>query len=700
MSLWDEIDAQGAEQHNSTQQPSSVGQPSSPSLWDDVDSAATIQAQGNTTGHIDMLNPQAWGEERTVNFSTLVKAGLTDRPESRLNLLAEQLGVSPDAIGKYGDDLVYQDPLTRKMHRIGPADTLTAGGKVFLTDVLGKAPTITGAMTGAAYGSRLHPVAGTILGGMAGATGGELVRQGMGAAAGEEKTLAGVTREVTKEGLIEALGGGALVWGTRKFLLRRLARDIAKLDKVDTTRIADLSKKHGIQLTPAELTGLNSLISQQQQLMSFSGSADALGAFKAGQNSEIERAINNLLDSWSMEDSVFEANKRGIQTANKSIGTMKAERTAAAKPLYEQAYGEAGMIDITAIHKEVSALRDGATGSLKASSMKSAYQGVLNDLSMVDRKTGDLLTPKISLEKLDLIKKDIDDLANSAFRNNKSNRGRLLSDLAQKVRTFGDDASKTYKEARDAFAGKSPAIKEVEEGVVGDIAKLKDKAANDASRILFDSKFASPENVLRARLIIAKADPEAWNGLVKARLKTVLEKQVEGVGNFPKNVRKAMFGSESQRKVWKAALDKDQYQALNDLMDVLAAAERTNNGQSWTAMAQVGVDDMKREGVGLWSKIKRATVSPQRISGRIAEGIEGRAFEKHTAKLAEIITSPEGMKKLKQLKMLTPRQDAFNAAWTAFVAELGGQSVGHFTQGDVPMREDADYIKYINQNTP
>ena len=126
-------------------------------------------------------------------------------------------------------------------------------------------------------------------------------------------------------------------------------------------------------------------------------------------------------------------------------------------------------------------------------------------------------------------------------------------------------------------------------------------------------------------------------------------------------------------------LKTEEFQALGDLLDVLEATGRGLRGNSETVEKAVTLRGMSREATGLAGMAAAVADTPGRmLQGELGQWIREVRLGNHAEKVAEIITSPQSMEKLRQLKKLSPRDARFIAGMNQLVgfgAQVGVRGV-------------------------
>ena len=453
------------------------------------------------------------------------------------------------------------------------------------------------------------------------------------------------------------LGGAIAI----KFINRKAARDIARFSRKNAKKVQSVAEKLGITLTPAEITGLRSLAGQQRVLANLPQSADVIGDFLKIRDEEIQDAVGRFIQNISPQGSTVVAGQELRGAANQAIQNALAERAAQASPLYQAAFASAAQVDTSLTRELIDRQLKKAAGPI-ASGLRRA-RGFLVD--------GD--TPKTDVEALHNAKLAIDDMLgrtgpNSLGRTAKRRLMEVKDSLVQEL----DAASPEYAQARAIFEEGSPPVTQLQKGVVGRLADTADPQLVGMTRQIFSPAQSSPEIVASARGSIEAVNPEAWRGAVRAHLQETFETIPEAAGADALNVgakfRKAIFGSAKKRQMMRAALTDEQFDSLKQLMDTLERTGRVFRSESITRFADEGIKELERQAKPFGAKVIESTLSPQSFGTRFSQWWTDVALGNHAEDLARIITSPEGLNRMKELKQLSPRSTTAIMG----VAQLGG----------------------------
>ena len=608
--------------------------------------------------------------EGTADFGTLVKAHMVDDPQTKLRIYAKARFPNlpeADALGRYafvGEDAVYRGD-DGKLYRESPPGFLG-----WLKENLG-AGTIANAL----------PIAGSTAGAIAGVPGGPAgiaAGAGLGGAAGkgynrvlanlafdEPQTVGGNAADMALEGVFDAATAGAGAKAGQFFDRRRQARDLAKLDRVGTALLQNKAAEAGIDLTPAELTNLASLKAQQKSLSNVPQSADVMDEFLGRRTGQVQDAVYRQLAGISPQDSAEVAARRGVETAGEAIDAAVKQRAAAAGPIYREAFDRT-----TGIPRDMVGRMNAVRGRMPA--------GVEERAAELARLEGlDLQQAGNTLQGMHYMKMALDDLIKEGdLQGMGAARRRALTGLKNDFVSLMDDVSakdaqgrSLYRQAREIYSASSPAVESTKQGLTGAVAGKLDRNATQALDQLFSAERSGPMAVAKARREIVAQDAESWNGMLRAYLQQKFEKAGNATANSPIRpmqgaiFRAQMVGNKKQAEILSAAMSGEQWRSFNNLMDVLEATGRVKVSGSDTAWNQEAMRLLRKESGGALDNL----VDPLGTPRRAVEWLREIRLGNHAEKLAEVITSPQGMKQLRYLKTLSPNDQRFIAGTAALL---------------------------------
>ena len=505
-------------------------------------------------------------------------------------------------------------------------------------------------IAGGAYGGSKRGPLGAAMGAMAGLAG----RKGVGAAYGDPRNLKGDAFDLGVEGALNAIGWGIGELAGKKIIDRRVVKDIGEFDRTKATELQRVAKEYfGIDLTPAETTQLGSLVNQQTKLgMGMDDAGNVIRSFLKKRAEQVDTAVDDYIGHTPPD--VIGGRARNVM--QQSIDDAKVARTTASSPIYQSTIKD----DVLVPEQGVERL------------MADDYLRTVFDKVSTDPRYGVLDDPINSTSKIDAVKKAIDDEIGELQRKGKDNAVRILQQKKSQLTSFADELYPGYQDARRAFASQSEYVDELEGGLEGVIAGLKDKNLRDASRKLLDAKNVSPLDVSQAkRAFESQGKSKEWHQLTRQYLRDIWEgaatADVQAGANIKAgaNFRKKVFGTKRQKEIMREALGPEDFNTFQNLMDVLEATGRVPHGQSITQSAQEYAKAEAREASPVVSAVGDAS--------KLKLGqwwTDMKAGEWRTT-LAKAITSPDSiteLEKLKKLKGLAPsNQQALDIVSTALI---------------------------------
>lgn len=569
----------------------------------------------------------------------------------------------PNAIAKYGvqDGRLFYEDDDGKQYYEEPSAKLGQIGQLVASGV-GEALPIAGSIAGSMIAAPL----GGVPGAAAGAAAGDVARQGLAMGAGAQQEYSPL--QTAGEAALGAVGQGVGV-GVGKGLSRNAARDLARIQTPEAQakiKALETSSKHyDYPLTGGEKTGLQSLVNQENLLGSLSESGQDMRNFYVNRTeTNAPKATGIALSDISPVTSREVGAKQFQEGAKATIAAETTVRQKAAAPLYESSRHMPipdteyqGLLKDPFLKKQIEAVKNSAKYQSDISDLF-PVAGKTVDTSLID-ESGSAITRKMppieaKIGYLDVVKKRIDGMIESAQNSGNKNDVRIYRNAKEKLLNVLDTASPEYKQARAIFEEGSPAVTELTKGEVGVAAGKKPTQLLTAPTSIF---YAGPEAIAKNRAAFVKAGQEdAWNAGVRAHLDNVFTKAHSEKTLTPEsNYRDALLAKGGKEKI-QAALTREQWGNFNNFMDVLEASGRVPKGGSRTAFAQEGIAGMKKEASGVVGKVLRAT-NPTNIldTNRIANWYGEFMLGKHASELAAITTSPDNLTKLKQLRGISPR---------------------------------------------
>ena len=591
--------------------------------------------------------------------STAFMGGVPTDKQAAINYFARQRGISPKRYTVIDGDIAYQAD-DGKFYR----EVVGAGAKAayYAPDVLEIAPDI-------AAGVALAPLAlvnPLLAAGGVGAVsaGSNALRQMLG------KTIGGQEIDPYQIGLSGLLSGTAELAPVARqaFIERRLAKDIAQVNPNVVASLRAKAGKVGVDLTPAELTDMASLFAQQKVVGNVPESTKKMQDFYKRREAQVQSAVDDYLGNLSKVEDQYVAGNRGMQALEVQRNKLIEARSDAAGPIFAAAFEESVPVNTQPVLDQI----DNMLKTQPPTGTAAGYLRKIKDLIQrpdIDAEGNVLKTfkPEDRLPNLQNAKFEIDTM----FKEEKytaldSQIQRRLAGIQENLLKQMGENNPAYTAANRQFERLSQPLNEFDERITGSslIKMAPDNLKNFANRIFQNP---SPEVIKYAKKqIIAGGGEDAWNAVTKAFLEeqwTLAKKPSKtqqgakfDTGNTWQNV---IMGDPKQMKAMQAALPPESFQALRDLADVLEAAGRVKKLGSDTAFNQLITEELMKNppATSITTGVARATgaaLQPQNYGKLIADWAIRKDASANAANIANIITSPDGISRLKELKKMSP----------------------------------------------
>lgn len=599
--------------------------------WRSIVTARTLATSETPTGRptADQLIPEPVSGGG-LGFMANLKANIPEDPETSQRVMAESAGMRSEDMGTINNRPVFKNAR-------GEMEYADAGGASRFGKAMANAPEF----VGGAVGSLASPIAGTAIG----ATGGKAAKQILSSIVFDEpQTTAGNVKGLATEAAVNAVPAGALKAGGALYN-RAAVRNAEKFDLPAARALQDRIKgSTGIELDLAQAANIPQLRDLKKWAAKFPSDArEIIAALDTKQAGQVGDAITDrVLKALARDEDPSVLAGAGVNAASNAIKMAKLERSAAVKPLYDEAYkqeiGESTLNSFRGdpiISRSLNKVRN-------ATEYKKDLQGV----------------PDTSIKVLDLAKRDLDDQVDVALRAGERDKARRLSEARDRlVKATDAAAGESYKRARSEYQRLSKELVEpLENGSVGILAKIKGPAMVRQVAKVMDDVLANPNAVKGLRVALTNQQgPESWNKLVKLSLakqfdKAAKETQGGDVVNLAGKFRQAVVGTPSRAKAMDEALDPSVRPVFDDLMESLQliAREARSRGGSDTAFNQ---EITKLQKGGAFTSLGRFVTAPAKT---IREALDGKVLEKNSVALAEALTDPAKLKVLKELRKMRP----------------------------------------------
>lgn len=609
---------------------------------------------------------------RSAGATTAFMGGIPTDKQSAIKYFAEKRGIPTNRYRVIDGNIAYQAD-DGKFYKEIVTPLETAG--YYAPDVLEAVPET---VAGIALAPTTPAVAIPATMGVAG--GANYLRQLVG------EQLTGTKPDLLQSGISAATAGvaEAVPFGVKAFRERKTVRDIGGLDAFAMKELQSKAKNLGIDLTPAEVTQLNSLMSQQKVLGNIPASSKKMQQFyEVRETEQIQPAVEKFLNQVSSVSDQTQAGKLGLDALNARKVQLEEARDLATAPLYEASFAQAKPVDVTNIVKNI---------DQKLKTAKGEQAGFLARTKALLYKEPPVIDADGNVVRQGVLDDRLDALQNAKFQMDKMFKDEAFTSLDKKiqaqlteiqqnlVRTMGKDNPK-YLEANKAFAEASKPIEEFTTRKTGtSLTQISPDNLNQFATRVFSGN--DPQTIRYVREQVEATNPEAWQAVTRAYMQDVWEKALT-----PSKGQKGMkldtgaewqnllLGGRKQQDALRAALGDDSFMALRDLSGVLKSAGSVKKLGSDTAFNQEILREMtkaaEQDPTGIAARIIGTGISPQDWGRRINEWATERAFAQNADKLADIITSPQGIQQLKELRKMSPTSAKTWAAWSQLLTNYG-----------------------------
>lgn len=643
--------------------------------------ARATSGQQAGSGQFPELGPKPITDPtRAAGFVTSLVGGIPTDKQAAIKYFAQKRGIPVTQYTIVDGDIAYQADDGKYYKEIaGPASTAAYYAPdvaEMVPDILAgvaSAPLMMGGPLGVATGS-------TFTGGVAAGT--NYLRQKLGGLIGGQEV------DPYQVALAGGLSGAAeLAPAVRKgFVERRTARDIAQMNVPLVNSLRAKAGRLDVPLTPAEITGLASLMSQQKVITNVPESQVKMQQFYREREKKVQRAVNDYLGSISKIQDQAEAGSMGFDALQATKQQLIDERKAATEPLYTSAFAASVPVDTAPVIGKIDNFLKTQPANGRAASYLKKMKGLFEREVPALDEAGQEITKKgieNRLPVLQNIKFELDSMFNEdAF---KSLDTKIQSNLTEIKNTLVQQMGKDnpdYLAANAEFERLSAPLNEFNKRTTGSslLQMSQDNLKNFSSRI-FENP--SPATVKYAKdQIIKGGGQEAWDAVVRSYLDDVWAKARKpsktqqgekfDTGNTWQNI---LLGDVKTKAAMRVALGPTQYKALTDLAEVLQAAGSVRKLGSDTAFNQLVTEELMKN-----PPVTSITTAVARAVGGIkldqpAKALSDWAIKRDAAanadQIASIITSPDGITRLKELRQMSKTSARYWAGLSQLLSDYG-----------------------------
>lgn len=471
------------------------------------------------------------------------------------------------------------------------------------------------------------------------------------------------------------------------FVERRTAKDIAQMDVPLVNSLRQKAGRLDIPLTPAEITNLASLMSQQKVITNVPESQVKMQKYYREREKKVQAAVDDYLNTVSKVQDQAQAGSMGFEALEARKQQLIDERKAATEPIYESAFAASVPVDTTPVIGKIDNFLKTQPANGRAASYLKKMKGLFErDVPALDEAGQEITKKGIEnrLPVLQNIKFELDSMFNEdAF---KSLDTKIQSNLTEIKNTLVEQMGKDnpdYIAANAEFERLSAPLNEFNKRITGSsLTQMSKDNLKNFSRRIFDNP--SPDTVKYAKdQVIAGGGQDAWNAVVRAYLDDAWmaakkpSKTQQGdkfdTGNTWQNI---LLGDEKSKAAIRVALGKEEYQALRDLAQVLQSAGRVRKLGSDTAFNQLITEEvMKNPPVSSFAtgaaRFAGAVAQPQNWGKMISDWAIRKDASANADQISKIITSPDGINRLKELRQMSPTSAKYWAGFGQLLSDYG-----------------------------
>lgn len=612
-----------------------------------------------------------------AGFMANLMGNVPTDPATRVEQFAQRLFPNdPEArknrVGIRGGEVVF----VNDEGQIESAESGFSSGAGAFTSGL---PELAGAGVGAALGTLVgNPMAGSVLG-ATGARG--FKRAASNLFLDEPQTVTGNLQDLGTEGALTLAGEGIGRFAVGAF--NRGAVNTA--DRFNRGAIADkigrIERSTGIKLDTAQAGDIPELRYLKQYASENPGQASELvEALDQAQVGQVGNAIDRVLGVLSKSGDKAALTGSTVNGAKAAIEAAKLQRREATQPLYEEAFKAGETVDVRPMLDSIDKQLGTARGKIR-----SALMGARKLIAGPRKETGEMFTvqkgatPRTnaqSVQELHQAKVALDAMlegdAKSSLDSISKGRVREIRDgLIERL----EAASPRYAAAQKAYSELSTELVDpLSKGYVGLLAKLDGPKQVKTAAGLARDIFADPGTVSIVKSQLSRKDPQAWRDFVRLGLEDALDKafketrrglQAGGVAN---TFRKEVVGTPRREAAMRRALPDDVQPVFNDVMEALDLIRRDLPDGSPTSR-KTAVREQQKSNVG---SVVRFALSPRT---QIIDRIEQNATDKNARAIAEALSDPQKLARLKELRKLSRGEErSVNMLSAIFGAEAGAEA--------------------------
>lgn len=495
------------------------------------------------------------------------------------------------------------------------------------------------------------------------------------------KFLTGSEKAAEYARLIGALGGG--VAGTVRELPTKSEKLVSSTlanatdsDFAAAQALMAASRARGVNITAAEalasVTGGKVDPTRIQQVVErVEPGARIMNPFIAERTEQTRRAVEKLKSNISpTPGSPATMGKEAADIAKAEIGNVRKGINAETQALYQS--GEKAVLPSASYNRMlqnplfVQLLNDVRKTPVYAGELKGIPSTSVKVLDVIKKRANDLASEAADAGKNDLasrygsVSNIIDDEISAVIKSAEANAIRTNTPIPANAQRLIDYSSAIERQA----ALRAERLDPAKASMLGDVeragrAKSGVEATQKAAKAVMPKAPTEGQQVAVADTlgVLAKSNPDLARQLVRFNIDKTSQKYLADLVSGPNQFGGAGFANElagSPQKLKnfvaavKAVTDGRTAEEASKIIDILKATGMRRRPGSDTAFNTELIGAMK-EGEG-WKAVVQTLSRPlEKGIGRVASAAEERQFRQNAERLAQVLTSPDGVKMLQSL---------------------------------------------------
>lgn len=423
------------------------------------------------------------------------------------------------------------------------------------------------------------------------------------------------------------------------------------------SQLQSRSQMLGTPLTAAEALDNPRLLNAQRVVEQSSGGGQILNDFIRRRTEGIAPAVNRVLDDIGPRGLIPEQVANRVQDAAvSSIDTARRGRTASTREMFQTA--GRGRIPRNVI------------GSLRTD-IKRAMQDAPESAQKLLQKLDDRLASRPTVGSINTVRQELREAIDLPSINPNSvdsqTRG-IVGEILGKTSSVLEENSPLLKKANRRFQQISrDTVEPLTRGDVGRLANNDLDIANVGSRVkaqvkvIIDPDSARPQTIKQVARELGKSDPDALRDVVRLHLENSFDLASKAIQSGDNTFKGAKFnvvlrGRPQQQQNLKAAIESlpqgnARYQGFQNLMNVLEAQGRRRPVGSPTAFNEQELRALSGGG----GVLARGGSFVSSTGGALAQWLDDFRLGRNSQRMAELLTEPDSVDKLRQLARLDPK---------------------------------------------